>query len=1227
MKTAGKYIISAFLLFFLFPLNIPGYTEDPVDPELIYLRLKGEGSYEEALDQLHRWTLNAKDENSIETNIFRIGEFTAYPDLLPRVKEVLESIRAGKYRSLNRFTLSRIDSYLNILSLKRGDITGSSEITRRLGFLKFDITGPFKNSSLDEFETDHLTVYDRNGSYPGRNSRVTWFPALPERRGSVNPAGLFYDIEDTLFYLHSDISIHKDDEYSLTMGKTGYTDIWLNGVRIFSNRQRHRYGFDQYKIRLLLKKGRYSLLVKTGDLEGRLRFSARLTDKTGRRTILSGAGENREKPVPELLQSGYFPILNILLSSKQNERDRFRAAYLLSVSGLGSHDNSEIVNRLSGISRKSPLYAAARYLMGISEKGVERREESFKESLMSNKKFYESLAAMIRIKIGNGNFYEAYPLLQQLRTGKKGSRIELELLAEFFHGKGWEYEVMKQAERLIRSGYPYHAYRYLSRISRSGKFYSRAADHLEKVFAMDRYNMTTLVQLADLSLKSGRRARALSLLHYGINLFPDSVDLRLRIAEILKYRGDGNSALPYLSSSLAISPYNRETLKSLGLFYHMKRKTGIALYYLRKALGYDPDNYDLKRYLEVITGQENEISQYFYSGNIDALIRESEKYRDETVVRLLDETGFRVFSNGSHEKHLRTITKINNSSALKAYENQVIVIDPSTEKIENLKCAVINNGSRIEMTARYRKSLSDPESRLYYDLEAVIIPLSSLAKGSVIDLSYTISNRGGGIYKDYFGERIIAGSEHRTLHTNIILSYPDNKKIFIHRKRIDPRQIKRSRHNRKNICQVKLENLPPFKNETAMPPQADILPSLYFTSHGNWDELTSWYRGLLRNKIRLSPEMKMKVKELAPPGTGQEERLKRIYDHVTGTIRYVGFELGIGGIQPRSCDLTYASKMGDCKDISLVLVAMLREAGIDARLALVRTREKGRANTGIPFVGEFNHAICYVRLKGRNGKYREFFIDGTENDAGYREINDEIRGIDALVLYEKGYRFINTESGFYLPNIQKVETLISIGEEGDAALMRKVTKNGSWAPGARRDLENMKKKELSLSRYWNSTLPGSEVTDIKIEEKEKNRRVSYSYRVGVKSFAQVSEREIIFKSFLVPSDYHRNYTVSRKRRFPVIMSGAGTTEVIINYVFPRGYSLYRVPENESFRHGKFSARFTYTPTASGLRVYSLIRLKNYRIEVSEYGRFRKFTQMVHRKELEPVVLVKEKAAR
>ena len=110
------------------------------------------------------------------------------------------------------------------------------------------------------------------------------------------------------------------------------------------------------------------------------------------------------------------------------------------------------------------------------------------------------------------------------------------------------------------------------------------------------------------------------------------------------------------------------------------------------------------------------------------------------------------------------------------------------------------------------------------------------------------------------------------------------------------------------------------------------------------------------------------------------DKMRKIYNFVSTELRYVGFELGVGGIQPRRTDLVFASKMGDCKDMSLVLVALLREAGIKAKLALARTRDRGRSDLSVPFMGEFNHAICYVDVP------EHIFLDPTARLTGSGEL-------------------------------------------------------------------------------------------------------------------------------------------------------------------------------------------------------------------------------------------------
>ena len=70
--------------------------------------------------------------------------------------------------------------------------------------------------------------------------------------------------------------------YVLWLGKTGYTDIWMDGHNVFSNREKHGFSFDQYGLLLSLSRGKHVLLIKVGDSNSGLMFALRLTDEEGR---------------------------------------------------------------------------------------------------------------------------------------------------------------------------------------------------------------------------------------------------------------------------------------------------------------------------------------------------------------------------------------------------------------------------------------------------------------------------------------------------------------------------------------------------------------------------------------------------------------------------------------------------------------------------------------------------------------------------------------------------------------------------------------------------------------------------------------------------------------------------------------------------------------------------------------------------------------------------------
>lgn len=104
------------------------------------------------------------------------------------------------------------------------------------------------------------------------------------------------------------------------------------------------------------------------------------------------------------------------------------------------------------------------------------------------------------------------------------------------------------------------------------------------------------------------------------------------------------------------------------------------------------------------------------------------------------------------------------------------------------------------------------------------------------------------------------------------------------------------------------------------------------------------------------------VSNTSDPGNRIVEALRYVQTH----IRYFSVQMGAGGYVPRSLETIYDDRMGDCKDVSKMLVAMLTYMDIDACPALVHTEFGPVINEMPAGTNAFNHCIVRVRHLGKS---------------------------------------------------------------------------------------------------------------------------------------------------------------------------------------------------------------------------------------------------------------------
>lgn len=201
--------------------------------------------------------------------------------------------------------------------------------------------------------------------------------------------------------------------------------------------------------------------------------------------------------------------------------------------------------------------------------------------------------------------------------------------------------------------------------------------------------------------------------------------------------------------------------------------------------------------------------------------------------------------------------------------------------------------------------------------------------------------------------------------------------------------------------------------------RAPKTPSTVFTT---WKDVGAWYRELIREFGAPPPEAVAALEDVL---AGKPARAESVFAFVRDRIRYVAMFSGLGAFQPHAPAATWRSGFGDCKDMTTLTVALMRQHGLEAVPVLVATTNIARVDPRVPSAIAFNHAIVGVRDKGR---WRYF--DPTDKSADAGEVGAHLAGRDALLILENDARLVQLPMSGALENRREYRFTVAPGGRG-----------------------------------------------------------------------------------------------------------------------------------------------------------------------------------------------------
>ena len=367
------------------------------------------------------------------------------------------------------------------------------------------------------------------------------------------------------------------------------------------------------------------------------------------------------------------------------------------------------------------------------------------------------------------------------------------------------------------------------------------------------------------------------------------------------------------------------------------------------------------------------------------------------------------------------------------------------------------------------------------------------------------------------------------------------------------------------------ENIPARADEDFLPPENKVQMALLFApeyfelsgtsgSTKSWKELGKWSWGLNKDRFDLPQEAQAEIKGLVEGLTDTYEIIRVLYKYLQSLTRYVAIEIDIGGWQPYPAKETYKNKYGDCKDLSTLMVAMLRVAGIEAYTADARMRDTGEVIKEFPS-SQFNHVIAFVPLENDT-----LWLECTADFIDIHDMPYNIEDINALVIKEDGGELIHTPTAPSSRNkwVSSIKADLNCNLKS-IFVDSKINVSGKFKNNFKRffEIADSEDEKIVLQKMFSEYVPNLAINQYEFDEvgdKVKNICLKFDGEYK-KSFAKTGSR-----IFINPNFFNRKTSSNipdekvEDRKYPIHFNYPYQDIDSVEIKIPNVYQLEAAPE-------------------------------------------------------------------
>lgn len=312
---------------------------------------------------------------------------------------------------------------------------------------------------------------------------------------------------------------------------------------------------------------------------------------------------------------------------------------------------------------------------------------------------------------------------------------------------------------------------------------------------------------------------------------------------------------------------------------------------------------------------------------------------------------------------------------------------------------------------------------------------------------------------------------------------------------------------------------------------------------------------------------------------------------------------------------TWEQHQGNAADVNLLLVTLLRDAGLRAYPVILSTREHGRVDTSFPLLSRFNYVVAAVQLTDST----RVLADATERMAPFGMLPARcLSGQGRLIQDETSGQWVSLNSTFR--HVRYRAAQLTLDERGNLTGKLRDEHGGYLGASQRAELRQQGEKKyvenlLKEQHGWKIDKYAFQNVDAL------GKPLMLDMDLRVPSDAE-QPLGTIYLNVLHTLNEATNPFRLTERRFPVDFGARHEETSMVTLTLPANYTVEELPKNAVVDLPDGGGRFLFsvTPVGNTLQIMSRMTLNRSLYMAEEYPSLRQFYELMLAKQAEKIVL-------